>query len=146
MRNLFKKFSFQANLKRHLENVAYEEFQTSSEESSEEQEPMDDSNEILERVFGSYDLKNQNCRTKEALLQTISSGSCLICISEVKKKDAIWSCQACHCSFHLNCIQRWAQDSIFQVRFLHFYIINSILKNIGSSCSGRTTNSGDRGK
>ena len=120
-------FSFQANLKRHLENVAYEEFQTSSEESSEEQEPMDDSNEILERVFGSYDLKNQNCRTKEALLQTISSGSCLICISEVKKKDAIWSCQACHCSFHLNCIQRWAQDSIFQVRFfLNFKIfINS---------------------
>ena len=104
-------------MKRHLENVAYEEFQTSSEESSEEQEPMDDSNEILERVFSSYDFKNQNCRTKEALLQTISSGSCLICISEVKKKDPIWSCQACHCCFHLNCIQRWAQDSIFQVRF-----------------------------
>ena len=126
--------------------MAYEEFQTSSEESSEEHEPMDDSNEILERVFGSYDLKNQNCRTKEALLQTISSGSCLICISEVKKKDAIWSCQACHCSFHLNCIQRWAQDSIFQVRFLHFYIINSILKNMGAPALGeqRILGSGDR--
>ena len=108
--------------------MAYEEFQTSSEESSEEQEPMDEnSNEILERVFSSYDIKNQNCRTKEALLQTISSGSCLICISEVKKKDAIWSCEACHCSFHLNCIQRWAQDSIFQVRlFLNYYFFNFI--------------------
>merc|ERR1711976_381376 len=67
----------QANLKKHLEKV----------QSSEEQELLEESNEIIEKVFNAYDLKNiQDSRTKEALLQSISSGSCLICISAVKKK------------------------------------------------------------
>ena len=108
-------FNFQANLKRHLENANFDDFQTSEEESSEEQEPLEDSNEIIEKVFNAYNYKDQDSRTKEALLQSISPGSCLICISDVKRKDAIWSCESCHCSFHMNCIQRWAQDSIYQV-------------------------------
>ena len=54
-------------------------------------------------------------RTKEALVQSIgSSGSCLICISDLKKKDPVWSCQECHCILHMQCIQRWATDSIYQ--------------------------------
>ena len=44
----------------------------------------------------------------------LGSGSCLICICDVKKKDAIWSCEQCHCVMHLQCIQRWAKDSIYQ--------------------------------
>ena len=112
--NLF----FQANLKKHLEKVQSSEADanSSSEESSEEQELLEESNEIIEKVFNAYDLKNiQDSRTKEALIQSISSGSCLICISAVKKKDQIWSCTSCYCSFHMNCIQRWARDSIYQV-------------------------------
>ena len=111
-------FIFQANLKKHLESArSYEaDANSSSEESSEEQELLEESNEIIEKVFNAYDLKNiQDSRTKEALIQSISSGSCLICISAVKKKDQIWSCTSCYCSFHMNCIQRWARDSIYQV-------------------------------
>ena len=44
----------------------------------------------------------------------LGSGSCLICICDVKKRDAIWSCEQCHCVMHLQCIQRWAKDSIYQ--------------------------------
>lgn len=40
--------------------------------------------------------------------------SCLICISSIKKQDAIWTCGSCYCSFHMSCIQRWGKDSIFQ--------------------------------
>jgi len=31
-----------------------------------------------------------------------------------RKQDAIWTCRHCHCSFHINCIQRWAKDCLFQ--------------------------------
>ena len=114
-------------MKKHLEKVQSSEADanSSSEESSEEQELLEESNEIIEKVFNAYDLKNiQDSRTKEALIQSISSGSCLICISAVKKKDQIWSCTSCYCSFHMNCIQRWARDSIYQVKFREINILN----------------------
>ena len=70
---------------------------------------------MIEKVFGTYNNNSGvDVRTREALVQSIGSGSCLICISGVKKKDPIWSCESCHCVFHLQCIQRWAKDSIFQ--------------------------------
>ena len=65
-------------------------------------------------MFGSYGVECGGDRTKEALLSCIGSGSCLICIGDLKRKDTIWNCTECYCSFHLQCIQRWAQDSIFQ--------------------------------
>ena len=65
-------------------------------------------------------------RTKEAVLSafsskeirgnegTVTTSSCLICISGIKRNDAIWNCLSCYDTFHLPCIQRWAKDSIFQ--------------------------------
>jgi hypothetical protein len=57
-------------------------------------------------------------RTREVLLDSLKRGtgatSCLICISGIKKSDPIWNCESCYCTFHLNCIQRWARDNIFQ--------------------------------
>lgn len=90
-----------------------------SEESSEEDFAKGDSEEIIQKVFGSYDLGGRSgidARTREALIQSFggSSGSCLICISDVKRKDAIWNCGECYCVFHMQCIQRWSRDSIFQ--------------------------------
>jgi NF-X1-type zinc finger protein NFXL1 len=26
----------------------------------------------------------------------------------------VWNCHKCYCVFHLNCIQRWSKDSIYQ--------------------------------
>jgi hypothetical protein len=78
---------------------------------------------ILDRVFQSYGLDAKSSstvgiRTKEVLVASLKRGtgptSCLICISGIKKSDPIWSCGSCYCSFHLNCIQRWGKDNIFQ--------------------------------
>lgn len=55
-------------------------------------------------------------RTKTFLQDSFTSGTvtCLICISRVKREAAVWSCYECYCVFHLDCIQRWSKDSIFQ--------------------------------
>uniref|UniRef100_A0A915JJ56 NF-X1-type domain-containing protein n=1 Tax=Romanomermis culicivorax TaxID=13658 RepID=A0A915JJ56_ROMCU len=37
---------------------------------------------------------------------------CLICIEHVLKDQAIWSCQSCRSSYHLQCIQRWANENV----------------------------------
>ena len=77
---------------------------------------------LVERVFQPYvgdaNVASVGVRTKEVLLDSLKRGtgatSCLICISGIKKTDPIWNCGSCFCSFHLNCIQRWARDSVFQ--------------------------------
>jgi len=73
---------------------------------------------LLSRLLSSYggrgsepELLNE---AKELMKNAIQSSVCLICISSVKRADAIWSCDTCYTSFHINCIQRWAKDSIFQ--------------------------------
>ena len=106
---------FQASLQKHLENNQIYEDSQDSENDSSDDIPVQDCDEIIEKVFGTYENKTGvDLRTKEALAQSLGSGSCLICIASIKKKDAIWSCRDCHCIMHLQCIQRWAQDSIFQ--------------------------------
>ena len=108
---MFKYFTFQASLQKHLETVS---FSDSDNDSSSDTNDNQNTEELFERVFNSYELKSGvEARTKEALLSSIS-GSCLICIGDLKRRDPIWNCSECHCSFHLVCIQRWAKDSIFQ--------------------------------
>ena len=81
-------------------------------DSSDDDAPVD-TDSILESVFCSYagDSSIIGERTKEAVA---NSGPCLICISKLKRDDAVWSCDSCHCTFHLNCVQRWANDCIYQ--------------------------------
>lgn len=38
--------------------------------------------------------------------------SCLICLSRIKRVQAVWNCALCYTSFHLVCIQHWAKDGI----------------------------------
>jgi NF-X1-type zinc finger protein NFXL1 len=94
----------------------------SSDDSSEDDDGSggDQHDELLEKVFQSYSLSGSGNdakeRTKEAIVNSMKRGlnSCLICIGSIKKNDAIWNCVHCCCSFHINCIQRWGKDSIFQ--------------------------------
>lgn len=106
------------SLQKHLESAQALEDSSkdSSDESSEDVSGHGDCDELIQRVFGNYNGTGgpDDLRTREALVQSIGSGSCLICISAVKRKDAIWSCDECHCVLHLQCIQRWARDSIYQ--------------------------------
>ena len=100
----------QDNLKKHLEKNDNLDVSDSDEES-------DDDNEKLQRLIDGYsnssgggDLDSDFVKNVVAGLKNVlTSTSCLICISSVKKNDAIWSCENCYNSFHINCIQKWAK-------------------------------------
>ena len=49
---------------------------------------------------------------KHLHLSLQSNNSCLICLSTVKRVQAVWSCKLCYTMFHLVCIQQWAKDGI----------------------------------
>lgn len=78
----------------------------------------DGADELLDRVLDSYRGSGPDtgllAEAKELLKNAIQSSVCLICISSVRRTDPIWSCGTCYVSFHINCIQRWAKDTIFQ--------------------------------
>ena len=105
--------AIQDNLKRHLENNDNLSLSDSDEES-------EDNTEQIQRLIDGYTRSNSSALDKDFLknvvdgLKNVLNTSCLICISSVKKNDAIWSCSNCFNSFHINCIQKWAKDSIYQ--------------------------------
>ena len=105
-------------MQKHLESRQYfEDEDTSDSESNNEfSGPEINCDELLLKVFGNYaNSTGASSRTKEALLQSLkSSASCLICISDIKRTEAIWTCDECYCILHMQCIQRWAKDSISQ--------------------------------
>lgn len=53
-------------------------------------------------------------------------------INLIKRKEKIWSCKVCYCLFHLQCIQRWGNDSMAQ----------KLTRNRNNS-TGYYTNSGE---
>ncbi|RPA81228.1 hypothetical protein BJ508DRAFT_239239 [Ascobolus immersus RN42] len=44
----------------------------------------------------------------------ISSGNheCMVCFGGVTRRSKIWDCKVCYTVFHLNCIQKWAQQAV----------------------------------
>lgn len=40
-----------------------------------------------------------------------STYQCMICISEIRVTDRIWSCATCYHIYHLSCIRSWAKKS-----------------------------------
>ncbi|XP_055376175.1 NF-X1-type zinc finger protein NFXL1 [Condylostylus longicornis] len=85
-------------------------------ESSSEEEDLNEES-ILDKVFQGYSGDSDQVVKSRAFLENFfQSGSaiCLICIGTVKRVEKIWSCINCYCFFHLNCIKRWANDSIVQ--------------------------------
>ncbi|KAK3100083.1 hypothetical protein FSP39_014538 [Pinctada imbricata] len=43
-----------------------------------------------------------------------SASACLICIENIKKNEAIWNCQCCYAMFHIQCIQKWVREGVYQ--------------------------------
>jgi len=112
----------QENLKRHLDRIPShaDGGGDSSQDSSDEDAangtggPKQSESYLLESVFASYE-GVQNQRTSEAIVQSVTGAApCIICLSGLKRNSAVWSCQSCYSTFHLNCIQQWANDCIFQ--------------------------------
>ena len=103
-----------ANVQKHVAKMGQEAADDSEE--SEGEGTANDS-EIISSIFVGYRKAGAEAtKTEQVLKDSMKTGAmvCLICISSIKKNEAIWSCsEKCYCSFHLNCIQRWAKDSIY---------------------------------
>ncbi|KAL0280164.1 UNVERIFIED_CONTAM: hypothetical protein PYX00_001538 [Menopon gallinae] len=99
-----------ASVQKHLNN----EYESSSDEEDIESEP------ILRSLLKDYSELNKTEtgleKTRQFLENSLQSdaGTCLICIATIKRIDPIWNCAKCFGFFHINCIQKWAKDSIFQ--------------------------------
>ncbi|XP_037933957.1 NF-X1-type zinc finger protein NFXL1 [Teleopsis dalmanni] len=88
--------------------------------SSEDEDELDEKT-ILSNLYQHYkESKDSQLlkKTSGILENVLQSGAatCLICIGSVRRTDSIWSCRHCYCFFHLNCIRRWANDSIAQIK------------------------------
>ena len=106
--------AIQDNLKRHLEKNENLNLSDSDDDSGDESEKI---SKLLTGYTsaGSGKLETDFVRgVVDNLKNVLSSSSCLICICSIKKTESIWSCDNCFNSFHLNCVQKWAKDSIFQ--------------------------------
>lgn len=109
--------------KKHIENY----------ESSSEEEDLD-SDALLKTVFKGYDGDRAQLRKTQEFLENIfqsGAATCLICIATVKRSDYIWSCDNCYSFFHLNCLQRWAKDSISQQKMHHDNVVGGYYTNQG---------------
>ncbi|KAJ8298481.1 hypothetical protein KUTeg_025012 [Tegillarca granosa] len=92
------------------------------EESSEEEDEDDIGDNILTSVFDAYSTTFESGdsgevnKAQEYLLHSFRSGSsaCLICIETIKKTDAIWNCGGCFAMFHIQCIQKWVKEGVYQ--------------------------------
>ncbi|XP_054277093.1 NF-X1-type zinc finger protein NFXL1-like [Macrosteles quadrilineatus] len=102
--------------KMHMQQAVDKHKSTGYESSSEEEDL--ECNNILGSVLKSYaSLGGTNedlGRTQNFLEDAFQSGAaiCLVCIATVRRNDSIWSCNNCWGFFHLQCIQRWAKDSV----------------------------------
>ena len=83
------------------------------EDDSSSSQSDDDSQEVVVKALQSYCSELDGSTMPSNLLQmALYDHSCLICLSGIKRIQAVWSCKLCYCLFHLVCIQQWAKDSI----------------------------------
>ena len=71
---------------------------------------------VVSRTLANYvqllEGKEEGGKSALNLLQLSAHWSCLICLSTVRRVDAVWNCDQCGCMFHLVCVQQWAKDSL----------------------------------
>lgn len=81
----------------------------SASESEEECEKL-----VIKTLSGYCDELDGSSAESLSLLQlTLQNNfSCLICLSGIRRMQAVWSCKLCYTMFHLVCIQQWAKDGV----------------------------------
>jgi len=104
----------QENLAKHLDKQKSEDMMTDSDSDVDSEEADEIVNRVLDNYKGSSVDNDLLKEARDSIRNAIQSSSCLICISSVKKTDPIWSCGVCYVSLHIDCIRRWAKDTIFQ--------------------------------
>ncbi|XP_052077440.1 NF-X1-type zinc finger protein NFXL1-like isoform X1 [Mytilus californianus] len=96
-----------------IQNVL-EESQFSDEEEG------DIGDNVLSTVFKSYsdtiDHGEDEEKAREDMMYSFRSGTaaCLVCIENIKREEAIWSCKVCYAMFHIPCIQKWVKEGVYQ--------------------------------
>ncbi len=107
---------------------------TACSEDSSESEDSEEEAEVLKKTLSFYgsDLKDSNS-SFEGFLKGKDS-SCLICLSGVRRTQAVWSCKLCYRIFHLVCIQQWAKDSIL-LRTTNSILSEDLFPNVVSNWS-----------
>ncbi|XP_075243128.1 NF-X1-type zinc finger protein NFXL1-like isoform X1 [Convolutriloba macropyga] len=106
-----------------MSELTYEEVDyQSSEDDDDDSENGSHYQSIVRATFEKYESQStaeDAGKISKLLLEVCQSGSvsCLICISSVKRSQPVWSCVRCCCMYHLQCIQKWARDSIEQTKF-----------------------------
>lgn len=72
----------------------------------------------LAAIFNQYSGNEDDIRKSqdffENCFQNGNASACLICIDKVSRAEAIWCCSSCYQFYHLRCIQKWADNSIYQ--------------------------------
>lgn len=86
--------------------------QNAEENDSESEE---ESQELMIKALSGYYSELGGIEESENILQIAlnKNNSCLICLSGIKRVQAVWSCRLCYTLFHLVCIQQWAKDGVF---------------------------------
>ncbi|XP_060580770.1 NF-X1-type zinc finger protein NFXL1-like [Ruditapes philippinarum] len=101
----------QESIKRHLQDEDIDKEDNSSDED-------DIASDVLEKVFHTYSSTDSTDvdAAQDTLLHSFRSGTsaCLVCIETIKKTDPIWSCEGCYAIFHIQCIQKWVKDGVYQ--------------------------------
>lgn len=77
-----------------------------SSDSEEESQEL-----VVKALSGYYSELGVSGETFTSVLP-LCNNSCLICLSGIKRIQAVWNCSLCYTSFHLVCIQHWAKDGI----------------------------------
>lgn len=111
---------------RHQE-AAKKHLKDFDDDLNSDNEDDDIGDKVLETVFKSYsnnyeevfDEKSDVSKARDHLLHSFRSGTsaCLICIDNIKREDAIWSCLGCCCLLHLQCIQKWVKEGVYQQQY-----------------------------
>lgn len=89
-----------------------------SQFSDEEDEDIGDN--VLSKVFKTYSDNMEpgleEKKAREDMMYSFRSGTaaCLVCIENIKKEEAIWSCKVCYAMFHIPCIQKWVKEGVYQ--------------------------------
>ena len=93
----------------------------SSSSSSSEDSDDDSTHHVLSKTLSKYLQDFGECgggQQGELPVSLLSSapGSCLICLSGIRRSAAVWSCLQCYCSYHLECVQLWVRDGVTDQR------------------------------
>lgn len=97
----------------------YEEVKENHIDNEDEEEKDIVSEKLKNNLLNNYQGDVNDVAKLLQNLEGDSNDECLICIGRLKGRDQIFSCDGCFYSFHLLCIQKWANDSMNQKKLFY---------------------------